>query len=262
MTAALALAVSLNHCYVAPDRATFDAIAGDSFLRGAFASFEERTTKRTDKTYTGLYYYGDHTYFEILEPGKGFSRAGSGIAFGTERAHELARLGKPSPVTREFEGRQVPWFQVVGDDDAFSSSSLTTWTMEYDPRFLAHWYPALPPAGRGISRALQLDRYVAHAGRPRGLLQDIQRIELALLDGAPFAKHCEALGYRVARDDRAYTCTGPGIVLHATPAHPPARLGIVKVTFKLRAPAPRREARRLGSSTLELDGDEAVWRFE
>lgn len=259
---ALAVAVFLNHCYVAADRATFDAAARDPFLRGQFAAFEKRTTHRTDKTYTGLYWYGANTYFELLEPGKGFSQARSGLAFGVEEPGAIAKQGKPEPVTREYEGRQVPWFASAGDGQAFAASSLATWTMEYDPGFLDHWHPKLPPSQRGITRALQLQRYVAHARSTPGLFQDITRIELALTDPAAFAKHCETLGYAVARDDRAYTCKGPEIVLHLTPASAPARLGIVKVVFKLRAPAPKREARRLGSSTLELDGDTAVWRFE
>lgn len=257
---ALAVAVFLNHCYVAPDRATFDAIAGDPFLSGLF---ERRTTHRADKTYAGLYLYGAQTYFELLEPGKGFSRASSGIAFGVEEPGAIDKLGEPAPVTREFEGRQVAWFKSVGDGDAFAQSDLTTWIMEYDPHFLARWYPRLPPKQRGIQRELLLERYVAHAGHGGGLFQEITRIELVMTaaDGRAFAKHCERFGYRVERDDQSFTCTGPGLVLHLTPASPPARLGIAKVTFHLKSPAPKREALRLGSSMLELDGDTAVWRF-
>ena len=262
MSPALAIAVHLNHCYVAPDRATFDAAAQDPFLSSRFASFEQRTTRRTDHTYTGLYYYGDHTYFELLEPGRGFG-SGSAIAFGVEEPGAIARLGKPHPITREAEGRQVAWFHTVSDGDAFAQSDLSSWIMECDPRFLAQWYPALPPAERGIQRKQLLDRYVAHTGRPRGLFQDLTRVELVLAasDLDAFAKQCERFGYRLERDGLAIACTGPEVVLHLTPGHPPARLGIAKVTFRLRGAAPKREAHRLGTSTLELDGDTAVWRF-
>ena len=263
MSAALAIAVYLNHCYVAPDRDSFDAAASDPFLSTLFAPFERRTTRRTDKTYTGLYYYGAHTYFELLEPGKGFSQAGSGIAFGVEEPGAIAQLGKPEPITRALDGQQLPWFQVAGDGDDFAGSGLTTWIMEYDPRFLARFYPQLPPKQPGIARAQILERYVARLGQPRALFEDITRLEIALTpaDAAAFARHCERLGYAVQRDDHSFACTGPDLVLHVTPATAPARLGIAKVTFRLRAPAPQREARRLGSSTLELDGQTAVWRF-
>jgi hypothetical protein len=260
---ALAVAVFLNHCYVAPNRATYDAAAADEFLSTQFASMEKRTTHRADKTYSGLYFYGAHTYFELLEPGKGFSQSRSGLAFGVEEPGGIDKLGSAEMVTRELGGKQLPWFRSLKDGDAFAQSDLTTWIMEYDPQFLAHWHPKLPPKDHGIKRSQLLDRYVAHTGHPRGLFQDITRIELVMTaqDGQAFAKHCASLGYRVARDDQAYTCTGPGLVLHVTPASPPARLGIAKVTFHLKSPAPKREARRLGSSTLELDGDTAVWRF-
>lgn len=258
-----AVPVHLNHCYLAPDRATFDAAAQDDFLSTQFASVEQRTTHRADTSYTGIYLYGAHTYFELLEPGKGFSQARSGIAFGVEQAGAIARLGKPEPISREFEGRQVAWFRIARDGDAFAQSDLSTWVMEYDPGFLAHWHPQLPPDERGIERGLVLDRYVAQTKRPRGLFEDVTGIELLLTaaDAAALARHCEGFGYRVQRDDKALTCTGPGLLLHLTTASPPARLGIARVTFRLRSTAPGQVARRLGTSTLELDGQTAVWRF-
>ena len=59
--------VFLNHLYTVLDTATYKAIEADPFWRTQFAPSERRTTVRTDETYTGLYFYGVNTYFEIFD---------------------------------------------------------------------------------------------------------------------------------------------------------------------------------------------------
>jgi hypothetical protein len=54
--------VPLNHFYVVLDSATYKAIEQSPFLRKEFAVNEQRTTTRTDISYTGVYFYGTNTW--------------------------------------------------------------------------------------------------------------------------------------------------------------------------------------------------------
>ena len=67
--------------FVVLDEATYRAVA-ESELLGSLGAFEERTTARPDVTYTGLYAYGRHTYFEFLAPDEagGLPPGSSGVA--------------------------------------------------------------------------------------------------------------------------------------------------------------------------------------
>src|SRR6185503_282178 len=86
--------VFLNHFYVVIDSATYKDIEQSSFLRGEFAVTEQRTTVRTDMTYTGLYFYGTNTYFEFFDVSSDTSRqiGYSGFALGVDREGELQAI--------------------------------------------------------------------------------------------------------------------------------------------------------------------------
>ena len=45
---------------------TFRAADASEYLRTEFAPFERRTTKSGSDSWTGLYFYGESTYFEFL----------------------------------------------------------------------------------------------------------------------------------------------------------------------------------------------------
>ena len=85
--------VYLNHLYVVPTPETYKAVAENDFLEKNFGAFESRTTTRADKTYTGLYFYGEHTYFELLEPPKDGKapETFSGVAFGAETPGQICK---------------------------------------------------------------------------------------------------------------------------------------------------------------------------
>jgi hypothetical protein len=74
----------LNHFFVVVDTATYRALQDSAFVTGAFAPFEKRTTSRNDQTYTGIYWYGRHTYFSLQARRPG-AVGTSGLAFGVER---------------------------------------------------------------------------------------------------------------------------------------------------------------------------------
>src|ERR1041384_4010416 len=88
--------VFLNHFYVVIDSATYKDIQQSPFLRKEFAVAEQRTTVRTDMSYTGLYFYGTNTYFEFFDVSSDSSRqvGFSGIAFGVDQAGELQAVSK------------------------------------------------------------------------------------------------------------------------------------------------------------------------
>ena len=137
--------VYLNHLYVAPSPETYKAVAENDFLQKNFGAFESRTTTRADKTYTGLYFYGQHTYFELLEPPKDGKapETFSGVAFGTETpggVQSLAALLDQSnsnmamvkPINRQAEGKTVNWFLQLIFGSSFEKSKFATWLMEYN----------------------------------------------------------------------------------------------------------------------------------
>src|ERR1022692_1746348 len=89
-------APGLNHFYVILDHDTFTAIEQNAFLKEQFAVFEKRTTVRTDRTYTGIYFYGHQTYFEMLDATTADPNLGhGGMAFGNDGD---AAAGGKSPV--------------------------------------------------------------------------------------------------------------------------------------------------------------------
>jgi len=166
MTAA-AQPVSLNHFYVTLDAPVYSAIAHDTFLRSEFAPSEERTTVRTDSKYTGLYFYGQNTYFEFFDAGLMSDRKArdSAIAFGVDEAGGLDRVAarldpgvgaRRDVITREWNGRQWPWFVRLAPP---FQPRFHTWLMEYDPQFLANWRPSAVKSNQGITRAKMLERY-------------------------------------------------------------------------------------------------------
>jgi Family of unknown function (DUF5829) len=162
---ASSLRVSLNHFYLALDPDTYAAIEGSDFLQKEFAVFERRTTVRTDKTYTGIYFYGTHTYFEFFDASRQteFQQDHSGIAFGVERPGALktlqARLGLDPPglITRQDKGVQIPWFYMLDLEKFFPDSVLDSWVMEYHPSFLTQWNPSRAEPEEALSESKYCD---------------------------------------------------------------------------------------------------------
>ena len=77
--------VWLNHVLLTLDSSTYAAARDSQFLRESFAGSEERHTKvDSGDSWTGLYFYGRHSYLEFFPPEDG-SSDGSGIAFSVDR---------------------------------------------------------------------------------------------------------------------------------------------------------------------------------
>jgi len=261
-------AVTLNHFYVVVDAPTYEAARASVFLTREFAPFEARTTVRNDKSYTGIYWYGRRTYFELFEPGEQGPAGSSGLALGVEEPGTSAAVKRRwedalgtaggGLVTRKTETDEVPWFEMTYGREV---TGLRVWLMEYHRDFLARWYGTLTPA-RSITRADVLDRYVAKIGqsdrRDTALLKDVVGLTIAL--GPPereaLVKQLRAVGWTAMDETDAVVCTGPESVRLRLVAPAGGRTGIVEVEFSLQHSVAK-ATHRSGNAELLLEGSSA-----
>ena len=271
--------VYLNHFFIVLDSQTYKEIKDAKFLQEEFAAFEQRTTVRADITYTGIYFYGTHTYFEFFEPG-GYNRSeGSvGIASGVEAVGASDKLkqrletymkatGFKNMVTRKVNEKDVPWFYMTAINYR-NASKLSTWLMEYHADFLGNWYPDLSPQTRGITRGEILERYTAKIGesekRKSKYLEDVIEITLALdeTQKASFIKEREAFGYKITSGENKTTLEGPAIRYVIVPSSPSSSL-VVSFKMSLKRDKKGEKVYRFGSrSVLRFNDDRtATWSF-
>jgi len=241
--------VYLNHVYRVLDTETFRAADASEYLRTEFAPFERRTTKSGDDSWTGLYFYGESTYFEFLaaDPKRDRPVGQSGVAFGIEQdggsravrtALEALGLGPVKTIerTRETAGKMVPWFQMTGGDP--TDAVLVTWVMEYSPNFLKQWHPELRPGLSGISRQAVLERYQAKAALtvpPKDpLLKNVTGLRIALdpKRAESFGRELAALGWRRETKGTGVSWLGPDVRIEIVDAAGDAR-GIVAIEMSL-----------------------------
>lgn len=267
--------VFLNHFFVVISPQSYAAILADPYLTTTFAPFEKRTTARNDQTYTGAYWYGRKTYFEVFEPPSQGPLGTSGVAFSVDGVGESAAVkaawtgslgaAETSPVTRRTETAEPVWFHTTAARGF--GSGLRLWLMEYHKDFLASWYPELTPA-RGTTRAEALDRYVAKIGRTAdretAVLRDVTRLTLALDDASRdrLRSHVLPVGWSASASsgDAAVVFTGPeGIVLEVVKATE-ARRGIIEARFSVQG-TPRAHTATLGQVRLEVEPKSARMRF-
>jgi len=260
--------VFLNHFFVVVDAASYEAARRSAFVTRELAPFEARTTVRNDMSYTGIYWYGRRTYFELFEPGSQGAQGASGLALGVEepgasagvrrRWQEALGAAGGGPVTRKTETDEPPWFEMTFSREI---PGLRVFLMEYHPEFLVRWYAELTKA-RSITRADVLDRYVAKIGqtdrREKALLQDVVAVEIALApaDRETLVKQLRAVSWLAQDAGDAVVCSGPeGVSLRLVQPEN-GRTGIVAVDFSLQHAATK-ATHRLGKAELRLDGRSA-----
>lgn len=272
--------VYLNHFFIVLDSQTYKEIKESQFLQEEFAAFEERTTVRADITYTGIYFYGTHTYFEFFQPGEYNRSEGScGIASGVETPGASDRLkqrlesytGAPvvkNPVSRRVNEKEVPWFYMTVVNHKNRPAKLSTWLMEYDNNFLSNWYPELSPKSRGITRKEILERYTAKLGdnekRAGKYLEDVFEMTLALdeTERAGFIKEREAFGYKITSDQSKTVVEGPAIK-YTLIASTTSSNSAVSFKMSLKRDKNGQKVYRFGSrSVLRFNDDRtATWSF-
>jgi hypothetical protein len=263
--------IFLNHVYRVLDTETFEAIDRSEYLRTRFAQFERRTTSAGDDSWTGLYFYGKHTYFEVLAADAGRNRpvGACGIALGVEEPggsdavrSALDRVEKGArslPRSRETAGRLIPWFRMTGLPP--SDPGLSLFVLEYDPRFLHRWHPDVAPGLSGISRQSVLERYRAQAAPafpPQDpLLEDVTEVALVLPaeDAKSFGYQLAALGYRGEPRGPRTDWIGPGVRFRVDPANGDVR-GVAALEMSLvRRPAEDRTIELGPRARLEIRRD-------
>src|SRR5262245_20874952 len=167
----MSFCVFLNHFYLTVDSATYHDIENSDFLKTEFSAFEKRTTIRADQTYTGIYFYGTHTYFEFFDVAveKDKEVGDSGIAFGVEESGANSMLKSRLEtvtacheilITRQIGNNEVQWFSMLSPALATKDAALKPWIMEYQNTFLDNWHPEAS-RDRGIRRQDVLNRYKA-----------------------------------------------------------------------------------------------------
>jgi Family of unknown function (DUF5829) len=267
-------AISLNHFYVVVDSATYKAIEQSPFLRKEFAVSEQRTTTRTDITYTGVYFYGTNTYFEFFDAANTAmgKQTDSGIAFGVDQPGgvEVIKTELASdffvrePITRGFEGKQVPWFYMGVPSKFSNDSGLRFWIMEYHPRFLAEWNPT--GKDQGISRRDILARYAAvlKDSPSKPYLKDVIAITMAVDESTHkrFVELGKGLGLTARPDGTTTILKGHDFELRIVPQTTAAR-GFQQITLRVTGKPDKQTEFRFGErSILRFQGNGlATWTF-
>lgn len=268
--------VPLNHFYVVLDSDTYKAIEQSPFLRMEFAVNEQRTTTRTDISYTGVYFYGNNTYFEFFDASEtAIGRLyDSGLALGVDHAGALAAITAelPSrfsvgeaPITRGFEGQQVPWFYMAVPMNFPVSSSLRFWVMEYHPKFLMKWNPQSGDKNNGISRTQILRRYadVLKGVPAKPYLKDVIAITIALDESTQksLIDLCTHLNYRKRVDGTSTILNGDDVELRLVDQTKETR-GIQQITLRVDRKPKQTEYRFGAKSILKFHGNGlATWSF-
>jgi hypothetical protein len=273
----LSFQVPLNHFFLTLDHATFKEIQNSVFLRKEFAPSEERTTVRKDMTYTGLYFYGINTYFEFFDASQEKTRKSgdTGMAFGVEQtgASQIlqSRAGDElpmqiHPVTRQLGESQVPWFFMLKPESRGLDAGISTWTMEYDTKFLAEWHNEIVDNNRGITRKEILQRYIAVLKNTptKPFLQEVLAMTLAADQSSVdlLIKQGKLFGYNVRTEGNSTILQGYDFTLRLIP-ETAGQYGIQEITLQVnRQPDTQTEFRFGAKSILKFHGNgTATWSF-
>lgn len=266
----------LNHFYLTLDAPTYAAITESAFLRTQFAPNEVRTTHRTDLSYTGLYFYGEKTYFEFFDVTTETKRriGDSAIAFGLEQEGATSILHQQWPnstrltITRPFEDTQVNWFEMLIPSGFSLESPIAVWSMEYLPTFLKEWKNPSYTSSTSvdtIARAAVLDRY-------KSLISTIEKPVLKNVIGITlwaessvyeaFIHFSKDFGFSttITKDGFSFI-DADGVKYHISLSNGDIH-GITEVEFEVNDIPEQREW-QFGNSTLTFKkGKTAVWHFK
>lgn len=271
-TEAPAPKVSLNHVYLYVDSSTYGAVGTSDLVGNVLGVREQRTTvTKSGASWSGTYVYGQNTYFELFDGGRGDDADTSsfGIGYGVDEpgaskavAEALARLGsvRTELLERTVGDDAVPWFHRTlverGDGE------LQSWVMEYHPDFLARWHAEEPPPPGAVTRRAILQRYAAKLGQDPSdrLLGDVTAVhfELSPALSQQLASELGALGWTETPGPPP-RFTGPDVTFVVATAEPSR--GITKLELRLARPHDGPSQVELGSSTLTFAGTTATWTF-
>ncbi len=266
----------LNHFFVTVNSATYKAIEASALLKEEFAPFEQRTTVRNDSTYSGLYFYGDSTYFEFFEENTSDRKPGdAGVALGLPHSggsdwlRETWQKLRPSVtlmVTRQLDGKPIDWFRNTSFQETRADSAvpgLRVFAMEYAPGFARAWTGG---AIDSIDQGKILEGYCRKLNlmerRNSCLMKDVATITI----GSPEAgvrvraEQLRVAGWTVREVKGGMECRGPNATVQFQFAAKPQ--GVTQIEFDLKRSF-RQKRVEIGGSVLEamFGGKRLRWRF-
>jgi hypothetical protein len=265
--------VYLNHFFVVVDQTTYQDIQDSEYLKGTFAVTESRETIRNDASYSGFYVYGENTYFEFLT--KSLSPWESAIILSGDnegslesvKDNQLPQLEiSSSPITREFEGRQVPWFFTAGNLDYPAYSQFDIGIMEYHPQYLFQYHPEEQPQSRGVSRKEVLARYasIMDISQSDRLFKDVIGITVTVTSSerAALLEFFKSLGFVATSEGDYDVLTGNEFELKVTSTRS-SMSRIAEVRMQLDSDHAEEMTLQFGNdSILHISEDgKAVWSF-
>jgi hypothetical protein len=268
--------VLLNHFYLVLDSQTFEDIKKNDFLRKEFAPFENRRTIRTDRSYSGIYFYGANTYFEFFDAAeaapRGLKEGDSGLAFGVENPNAFDVLRNravpgikfhQTTITRQYGDDMLPWFYELEPVDF----PFRTFVMLYNPSFLSRWNPSsTATANTGVTRKEFLERYKSILEeKPKDpLLQDVVGVTLALPPEIlqKLSRIYAAWGMRRHGKGDQVSLDAQQFLIRLIPETDTAR-GIQEVDLRLNAAAKELQPVHFGkrSALTFKSKNSAVWAF-
>lgn len=270
------LKILLNHFYLTLDAPTYSAIVQCNFLRNQLAPNEIRTTHRTDRSYTGLYFYGEKTYFEFFDVTTETNRkvGDSAIAFGLEQEGETTLLQERwlnstrLTITRPAKDSQVNWFEMLIPAGFLLESPIAVWTMEYLPTFLQKWQPQT--TADDVSKAKWMARKTVLT-RYKSLIPPIENPVLRNVIGltlwadstalAAFEQFTDDFGYAKKPTETGFSFTDVEDVRYHINLSNSDLYGITEVVFEINS-LPSQQVWKLGNSTLTFPEEgKAVWSF-
>lgn len=264
--------VFLNHFFVVVDEPTYEAIQASDYLREFFSVTEERVTERNDASYSGYYMYGRNTYFEFLTESLNPWESAIILSGDAEGAMERVKGSQipqlyigTTPITREFEGRQVPWFSIAGNLGYPERREFGVGIMEYHPSYLSEYYPMKEPRSRGVSREEVLTRYASILGESQEdrILNDVVGITVSVTptERSALLRFFGSLGFDSVTEGGYDVLKGSDFELRIT-SIPNAMSRITEVRLELETdPAESRTFRFGANSILRISDGEAVWSF-
>ncbi len=262
----------LNHVYFVLDSATYHDIESSPFLGTQFAGREVRTAESGGLKWSGLYFYGRHTYLEIFGPnGLPGSQPGDvGIGLASEMPGGIRALMQRFGAQRfPFDtltriqtdsSGSFPWFlswRAGGTD--LPSDRTALWVMEYSAAMAARMTPrdSLPDSDR--SR----DRFIAARLMRDQLMAELVAATFALPvdDIAKVSRTLLRAGVTVIQEGDAAVIQLEGFTVRLLPAWD--RPGVRKLEFSLNREALANPTYRFGSSSRLRFGPGriAVWEF-
>ena len=273
------LYVLLNHLFLSLDSGTYQSISESDFLRTEFAVSETRTTIRNDYPdgYTGVYFYGDETYFEFFDSGNSVFPLGSfGIATGFEVKGQLESVkqdldalggGIAHPVDRMVEGEAIPWFTGLFSKTETGYGGPSVWGMEYSAGFIQEWLGYASGLDGSILQRDLLHSYAIKLGqtelREKALMKDVTFIDAVLKPEflAAFSEQFTTMGCELEKDGVCDLVDSRNARVRLCPASEGRGVGIYELGFSLHRNHDGAAKMQFGSSSLTFEGKQAKWVF-